>query len=235
LLEADAADHEKRRLDVQGVQMTVQALKRRFDELLAKLDEIEKTKPPLSSSGDLVDGFMLLGWQVKARNLLSRACGEESEHYKQFRAIEDEAHFKNTHYFMRRLKTVFMAAKEDFEGGHTRSMRSFAHAELFDDELEQATELRASGFAAPAAVVAGVVLETTLRKLCSDNAIPVGRLDKMNADLAKAGVYDILVQKEVTWLAGIRNDAAHGKPVNDADVGDMIVRVRRFVTDHPTE
>jgi hypothetical protein len=85
-----------------------------------------------------------------------------------------------------------------------------------------------------AAVVAGVVLETTMRKLCGDNSIPVGKLDKMNADLAKASVYDKNVQKEVTWLTGIRNSAAHGDPVSEADARDMIVRVRRFVTDHPT-
>ena len=42
----------------------------------------------------------------------------------------------------------------------------------------------------------------------------------MNADLAKAGVYDKLIQKRVTMLADIRNKAAHGDTVgfNDDDV-----------------
>jgi len=58
----------------------------------------------------------------------------------------------------------------------------------------------------------------------------------MNADLAKAGLYDGLVQKRVTMLAGIRNKAAHADPagLNDADVTDMIAQVERFVSDHPT-
>ena len=114
---------------------------------------------------------------------------------------------------MLRLKAVFLAAKEDFEGGHLRSLRSLVHAEVFDDELEQARELQASGYKAAAAVVAGVVLETTLQKLCGDRGIPVATLDKMNADLAKAGVYDKLIQKRVTMLADIRNKAALGDTV----------------------
>jgi hypothetical protein len=83
------------------------------------------------------------------------------------------------------------------------------------DQLVGRAQVLASTHARAAAVVAGVVLETTLRKLCGDNNIAVGKLDKMNADLAKATVYDKLVQKDITWLAGIRNNAAHGDPVSE--------------------
>jgi len=58
----------------------------------------------------------------------------------------------------------------------------------------------------------------------------------MNADLAKAGLYDKLVQKRVTMLADIRNKAAHGDTggFNDDDVKGMITDVERFVSDYPT-
>jgi len=58
----------------------------------------------------------------------------------------------------------------------------------------------------------------------------------MNADLAKAGVYNVLVQKRVTTLADIRNKAAHGDITgfNDADVSDMIAQIERFASDYPT-
>ena len=134
-----------------------------------------------------------------------------------------------------------MAAQDDYAGGYLRSVRSLVHAELFNDELEQATELLASGYAAPAAVVARVVLETTLRtgdcKPVIEVRKPDGKwvkLEVLNIALAGAGVYDKTVQKEVTYLAGVGNDAAHGNPVNEAAVRDMIGRVRRFLADHPT-
>ncbi len=216
-----------------GKQMTIQALKRRFDELLVQLDDVEKTK-----TNHQIDTHLFLGWRVKARNLLLQACGAESEHYKGFQSEEKEggSFGESSHWVMRRLKAVFLAAKEDYEGGYLRSIRSLVHAELFNDELEQARELQASGYKAAAAVVAGVVLETTLRKLCGDKGIPVAKLDKMNADLAKAGVYNLLVQKRVTMLADIRNKAAHGDTAgfNDADVTDMIEKIEQFVSGHPT-
>lgn len=225
--------------------MTIQALKRRFDELLVQLDGVERTKKsPAGGHGDYVDDILLLGWRVKARNLLSKACGAESEHYRQFETIENEKGILlgTNHLLMLRLKAVFQAAKEDYEGGYVRSIRSLAHAEVFDDELEQARELQSSGYRVAAAVVAGVVLETTLRRLCGDKGIPIktpdGKsvaMDKMNADLAKAGLYDKLIQKRVTTLADIRNKAAHGETAGfkDADVSDMIAQLERFVSDYP--
>ena len=85
-----------------------------------------------------------------------------------------------------------------------------------------------------AAVIAGVVLETTIRQLCDDEGIAHGKLDKMNADLTKAGRYSSLVQKQVTALAAIRNSAAHGKTdeYNRGDVERMITDVARFVREH---
>jgi hypothetical protein len=56
----------------------------------------------------------------------------------------------------------------------------------------------------------------------------------MNADLAKDGEFNLLVQKKITALAQIRNDAAHGNSDNfdERDVSSMIDDVRRFVTEH---
>jgi hypothetical protein len=55
----------------------------------------------------------------------------------------------------------------------------------------------------------------------------------MNAELAKKGIYNTLVQKRITWLADIRNRAAHGKwsEFSSADVEAMLRQVRDFVTD----
>jgi hypothetical protein len=46
---------------------------------------------------------------------------------------------------------------------------------------------RISAFTSADIPIAGTVLETTLRQMCLDKQIAIGKLDKMNADLAKAG------------------------------------------------
>jgi hypothetical protein len=135
---------------------------------------------------------------------------------------------------LQNLKAVFLAAQEDFDGGHLLSVWSLVQAEVFDSELEQSSELLRAGYNVAAAVVAGVVLETSLRELCSRNSLPPGKLDKMNADLAKAGVYNLLLQKRITAMAQIRNSAAHGDVAsfNPGDVDGLIKDVHRFVTDY---
>ncbi len=83
-------------------------------------------------------------------------------------------------------------------------------------------------------MIAGVVLETTLRDMCSRNGIEYASLDKMNTDLAKAGIYNLLQQKRITALADIRNSAAHGRPdkFGEDDVSSMIRDVLAFVSTH---
>jgi hypothetical protein len=118
---------------------------------------------------------------------------------------------------------------EDYKGGFLTSLKHLIQADVFDSELEQAKELLTNGYKVAAAVI--VVLETTLRDLCTREGLPHSKLDKMNAALAKAGIYNKLQQKRITALADIRNSAAHGKPeeFSDEDVTNMIRDVEQFL------
>lgn len=215
-------------------------LKKRFSELCVQLEEVKATKRDVHSqfsnaSITQVDGNLFLNWKVKAKNLLQSACGLDSQHFKQFEENESLAYLTN-YDILGYLGAVFLAAKEDFEGGYLRSVKSLVQADVFDSELEQASELLKSGYRGAAAVIAGVVLETALRDLCAKNGINNGKLDKMNADLAKAGVYSVLVQKKITALADIRNNAAHGNSdkFNDSDVSSMVTDTERFLMEYLT-
>lgn len=210
--------------------------RKRFQELTEQLVELENTEEIQYSNyypkaQNCVDANLLLNWKVKVRNLLTKVCGEDSQHFRQFESND----FGGIGYeSLQRMKAVFMAAKEDFEGGYLTSIRSLVQAEVFDSELEQAEELVKSGYVVAAAVIAGVVLETALRELCDRSSISYGKLDKMNADLTKASVYNKLVQKRITTLADIRNSAAHGKPdeFTPQDVSTMIREVGGFLADY---
>ena len=211
---------------------------RRFGELLSQLEALHASKAVVYNSflekQQLnVDGNALLEWTVKARSLLSKACGVDSEYYKEFSENDSTKAYGTYLGTLECLKAIFLAAKEDYEGGYLRTTRSLIQAEVFDSELEQATGLLKVGYKSPAAVVAGVVLETSLRELCDQQGIAHGKLDKMNSDLAKAGTYNKLQQKRITALADIRNSAAHGtqNEFSEQDVEDMIRDVERFVAE----
>lgn len=208
---------------------------KRFDELQAQATEIAATqqskRSEYSGSYKEVDRERLLGWTVKVKNLLANACGKESEHYRAFDAADEPQSFEDNVARFMRVRSVFVAAKEDFEGGYLSSVRTLVQAEVFTDELEQARELLSAGYAAAAAVITGVVLETNLRELCTRHGVATGKLERMNADLVKAGAYNVLVQKKVTALAAIRNSAAHGNTTEftPADVAAMLADVERLL------
>lgn len=208
---------------------------KRFNELEAQLSEIEATKERKHSqyrdSYDHISGELILNWKVKAKSLIANACGLESQH---FLAFEDAARPRSMGTnidALLRIKAVFLAAKEDFEGGYLASLRNLVQAEVFGSELEQASELLAAGYASAAAVIAGVVLETSLRNLCTEHDISPASLNRMNDDLTKAGAYNSLQQKRITAMAAIRNSAAHGNKdeFKSDDVKGMIDDVERFL------
>lgn len=215
----------------------IKLLEKRFLELSAQVDAIIATKQSrydntYKRNFEYVDNELFLSWCVKARNLILNACGEQSQHFISFEKTEIPFRLDSNFDVLKRVKAVFFAAKEDYEGGYVTSVKKLIQAEVFDSELEQATELLEAGYATAAAVIAGAVLETTLRSLWDANGIVHGKLDKMNADLAKAGVHNTLIQKNITALAATRNSAAHGKAVEFSkdDVKHMIAEVNRYVS-----
>ena len=67
-------------------------LVKRFEDLETQLGEVEATKRYEHSeyfAGERVDSEKLLNWQVKARHLLSLACGADSVHLKAFLKCEE--------------------------------------------------------------------------------------------------------------------------------------------------
>jgi hypothetical protein len=215
----------------------IKVLTKRFAELADQLMQVESTHQSDNnrySNREYVDGVQFLNWCVKAESLIAIACGRESTHFTSFIEYKKPTSSRDTNYYiLKRIRAVFDAAREDFEGGYLTSVRNLVHAELAESELEQASELLQAGYLSASAVVAGVVLETTLRTLCDRHGIPHGKLDKMNADLVKAGQYNVLRQKQITAFAAVRNSAAHGKTdeFNHADAEAMIKDIGRFLVE----
>ena len=182
-----------------------------------------------------VDSEKALQWFTSAQNLLDRAMGQESAHYKNFSAVHGKQGISYSP--VRRGQGILRAALEDVERGYLFDVRRLIEAEVFVDLLDQATELHRAGHDGPAALVTGCILEDCLRRLCERNglALPAKpKLNTMNADLAKAGVYSRLVQKRITAIADVRNNAAHGNwgEFDRGDVNDMIGWVEKFIEEH---
>ena len=179
-----------------------------------------------------LDIDLLVQWRTSTLSLLSRVFSEASTTFKEFNRITTSS-VDNLHSYFDNLRSIFQSAKSDYEGGYLFDVRNLLNAEVFSDELGQAKHFLNANYKVAAAVIAGTVLETSLRTLCEQHPTlsPSDKLNKMNDDLAKEGVYNALRKKQVTAWADIRNSAAHGKPdeFEPADVDRMIDGVRDFV------
>jgi len=176
-------------------------------------------------------------FRTESLNLVRRSCGDDSDHYRELKRIEETKETSTNSYYFVHCLGVLEAAQRDFDAGILFDMRALITAEVLGDFIEQAEALVDAGYHVPAASLAGAVLEDTLRKLCEKHKVSIAastKIDRLNTDLAQAGVYDKLVLKRITALADIRNNADHGHfdKFTKADVEDMVKWVRSFSADY---
>lgn len=208
----------------------------RLTELISLGEQVIRTRRPAGRNvigDDRIDTQLASQWVTSTQSLLSRTFGENSSHFKNYHSATQGY---LTYSPCVKAMGVLIASKDDFEHGFLFSVRSLVEAELFDDLLEQAEHLLASGYFQPAAVVAGCVLEDGLRRLCIKHSIVLPEnttIDPMNTELAKAAVYNKLMQKRITALADLRNRAAHGRwnEFSKSDVEEMLRQVHSFLAE----
>jgi hypothetical protein len=212
---------------------------KRFEELEERAQAIDKGKQYYFTSNDgsnvyyKYDSAGFHQWGTSVLSLLDAIFGRESIYYKNFQ--DHYTAFQGWGTPFDHAVAVFRAAREDYARGYLFTVRGLVKAEVLDDSLEQADELLKAGYKDPACILlAGVALEVALKELCSRHTISLGKMDRMNVDLQKAGVYNMAKQKQITAWAEMRNKAAHGEwpAYNDPDVADLIQGVSRFVADH---
>lgn len=137
---------------------------------------------------------------------------------------------------------VLRAIKADMAEGWLVGVAELVHAATFSDLIDQSIELLVKAYKDAAAVVAGSALEAHIRLLSNKYNVSIQqssghpkKADTMNADLVKAGAYNVLEQKAVTaWLA-IRNASAHGEytKYDQSQVENMVQGVRDFIIRYP--
>ena len=140
------------------------------------------------------------------------------------------------------LGGILQSIRHDYANDFLKNFDELVDAELFADILEQAEYLLSQGYFRASAVVAGVALESHLRKLAEKNSIPITtdegkyiKADSLNGDLLKNMVIDKTMHKSVTSWLGLRNDAAHPdtKETSEGLLEPMIAGIRVFIEKYP--
>jgi hypothetical protein len=209
----------------------------RFNELIDMGQRVLNTKYDLGSFvGDsCVDSELTSQWVTSVQNFINQVFGKDSIYLENINNKITGIYITYSPVVL--IQGVLKAAKDDYENNHIYNLKTLIEAEVFDDFLEQAEYLLSVGYYQPSTVIVGAVLEDSLRKLCIKNNIVLEdkpKMDKMNADLAKRGFYNKLVQKQITTFADLRNKAAHGKwdEFSIDDVKAFISWIRNFMSNY---
>jgi hypothetical protein len=149
---------------------------------------------------------------------------------------------------MRQIRGILSGLKEDYEAGMLKSLHEHIEANVSSDYMAQAEQLLGEGITGqydyvPAAVLAGAVLERSLRTLCLKQSPQISltnpngspkTLDPLIADLQKANVFNKAKADLLRSWAKTRNSAAHGEftQFNRSDVELMITGVKTFLADY---
>lgn len=201
--------------------MTPEKVRQNLEALVSEGECVLATKHEPEYDLPSVNTSAASQWSTNVVAMLRSTFGEGSDHYRIAKDRALRLNHGETHYSdAERLHGVVKAALMAWDNGYVFDLRQLAEAEVEASLIDQAEELLSKGYHLAAAVLAGAVLEQHLRSLCAKyNVSPLGpngkpkTMEPLNQDLCRAGAYSTLQQKQITHLAGIRNEAAHGNPV----------------------
>ncbi len=119
--------------------------------------------------------------------------------------------------------------------GRLATIEELVSADVLGDLLEHAEELLKSKFNLAAAIVLRAALEERLRKLCDANnckpTVQRPTIESFKQSLYAAKVIDKIVVKDIDWMAGVGNAAAHHLAEHkDEDVPQLYQRMTAFLT-----
>ena len=224
-----------------------------MDKLITReIEDLVATGEKLAADASVADRSLghdriqeLSSITARGGQLVARLYGSDSHYFQKFKAATEVQYFNIMHNHCYRhvadVVGILKAVQHDIKSGMLANFRSLIQAEVFADFLDMAEHLLRETYKDAAAVLLGAVLEDSLRKVANVNAVsilnPKGKsltIDPLNVALAKKGVYNALVQKQITSWANLRNDAAHGHfdKYDSAQVQQMLLFVQDFCANH---
>lgn len=192
----------------------------RIQQLIEQSEVVLSSQRTNTSTNSVyVDLGKLAGLRAAVLSFIGMVYGKEHSYYSEFEKATTSNYSRTS---AKQGHGILLAIKDEIDGGWIFSVKKLVSAEIFSDFLEMAAHLLEQDYKDPAAVMIGSVLEENLRQLCHSIGIETEiekeegifipkSADRINSDLAKAGIYTKLDQKSVTAWLDLRNKAAHGE------------------------
>jgi len=192
-----------------------------------------------------MDDVRFMTWRTSCVSIIEQLVSPSSPNWNRVRNF---AGYAADEELLKRGLAVVVAVRDELERGFLDGLGSHIEAALTGDYMGQAERLLGEGIPGqhdhvPAAVLAGAILERTLRMLCENHSPPIPTMKRNDEPFAMNALIDALRKTDAiteTWAkqlrawADIRNHAAHGRfdQFNRPQVEAMIPGIRRFIDEH---
>lgn len=163
------------------------------------------------------------GWIAAARSITQFILtNSEALYRKHIEEIATKNHGWIINQAVGEITELLKHLLSDFENGLLFSIINQTRAEVFDDFLDHARAYMADGRKNEAGVIAGVVFEDTLRRICKNHKIEEAgkKLDIIISDLSKAGLITAIMAKRARASAHVRTKATHAQ-WDEFEIGDV--------------
>jgi hypothetical protein len=208
------------------------AVKERIGELIAQASNLPQDNPIHRNQ---------IAWLIAAQNVVQLACpSSDNPYHSSGQKLIDRALVLAgaTGPAVTRMTAVLMRLLEDIERGLLTTVENDAIAVTFDDFLDHGAEYLKYDRKNEAAVIAGIVFEDTIRRICRVLGVPERgvALDTLISELAKRDppVLTVLKAKRARAAAGLRTSAAHARweEIALGDVGPVIELTKELIGAH---
>lgn len=163
------------------------------------------------------------GWMASALNIVQLVCPNfENAYRKRAERIADKEHGYSINNAVGEFSFLLIDLLKDIDNGLLASVADRARAETFDNFLDHAKEYMKANQKNEAGVIAGVVFEDSLRRICRKNGIEDKdeNLDSLISALGKRDIISQAKAKRARAAAHVRTKATHAQ-WDEFDINDV--------------
>jgi hypothetical protein len=210
--------------------MLEEAIRKKIEDLLNRATDIFNKQLHALFIG------LAEGWITEAVNVIEVAIPIENNAYRRrIREIAEHESYTPAQSMMAIAESL-RALLPDIDAGLIANFGNKVRAETFDDFLDHAEAYHREGEKQAAGVLAGVVFEDTIRRICRDQNIPEKGegLEKLINVLTRKTVITGQQSKQAKVAAHVRTKATHAQ-WDEYDLGgvaETIQLTRTFLREH---
>ena len=205
----------------------------KLDELLSRLPTIKKSWWSSTMGGGFKDTVGLESWYAEAIMTLRSIYGSGSVHYQRIILSYNERHM----HALEKAEGLIVGTKANIEGGLLDDLRTRVLLDIKGDFLDNARALLEEGQKDPAAVLATIVLEDSLKRLAARAGISAAQDKEMSvvaALLLKEGIIEKSTNQAIQSFKNLRNAALHAQwhEVSAESVSLLLAFLPMFIEKH---